>query len=448
MPTPIPEDESGTRVCLASLRFHPDYAGPALRFRRYAPGLVARGVAMNVFSGSWPEVDAAGVARHDGIADGALLLPERVDSIPVQRVRLPAGASRRRMYLTYERALARYCLDTRPDVIQLLSPTTTLIPRLARFRAAGIPLVYTHTMLDEADGSLRGRLRALHRTLPFRFMDCIVVSSGVMRDALRQDGVRGRIEVIPNGLDLKRFRPADSAAARAALRVRLGLPAEGELIVFVGGFLQHRKGIDVLADAWKLMARTRPGARLVLVGPTRNDLRPSDTQSEFLAGVMASLEASGALERVIFTGAVEEVEAYLQAADLFVFPSRKEGMPNVVAEAFGCGAAAILAPFLGLPAEFGRPDHEFLLTAREPGALAEAMTHLLDRPAERERLAKSALAWARNHLDLERSLDRYAELYRELAARRGTRHTEWQEGAGTRRRRGALGPGGRLRATG
>jgi glycosyltransferase involved in cell wall biosynthesis len=118
---------------------------------------------------------------------------------------------------------------------------------------------------------------------------------------------------------------------------------------------------------------------------------------------------------VTFTGAVDNVEAYLQTADVFVFPSRKEGMPNVVPEAFACGLASILTPFKGLPDEFGRPGEQYVLVERNAEALATAINAILDDPERRRQLGRRGRKWVEEHLDVEISLDRYADLYYELA---------------------------------
>lgn len=382
-----------------------------MRFRRYAPGLRARGVDLRVFSGVW---NADGPPDHP---PGTLLPVGRVDEIPVQRVQLRLEG-RRRTNVAFDRALARYVTRAgrRPDVVQLLNLEARATLRLRRIRRAGIPLVYTHTMVSAGS---QGWLRDRFWRLPFRMLDCVVVSTGVMRDELRGHGIDGRIEIIPNGLDLDRFRPLDEAA-RVELRARLGYAVSDELVVFIGGFLSHRKGIDSLAKAWKEIARRRPLAKLVLVGPHINELASEGAQRDFLAGVEASLAASGAADRVAFTGRVDQVEHYLQIADVFVFPSRREGMPNVVPEAFGCGVASVLTPFQGLPAEFGRPGDTYVLAERD--ALAAPVVELLADPERRQPLAERARRWVVEELDVERSLDRYAALYHELAGR-GSRST-------------------------
>lgn len=368
---------------------------------------------MRVFAGRW--LGAGEGAR----GDCRTLADERVGEIPVRRVVLPAGASKW-MRLRFHRCLAHDVARSPepPAVVQLLTLSTWAAPWLGRIRAQGIRLVYTHTMVsDPALGGWRKRFDMA----AFRWVDCTVASSTAMRDQLVRDGMRGRVEVIPNGVDLERFR-SRGESDRKALRAQLDLPVDAELIVFVGGFLSERKGIDLLADAWGPIAARHPRAHLVLVGPHRDEVRATEAKDAFLARVRRSLVQSGADDRVIMTGKVDNVEDYLAVADVFVFPSRREGMPNVVAEAYACGVATVLTPFVGFPVEFGEAGRQHLLVDHDAAQIAEAVNALLADPDRRAALGRSGRAWAERELALDRSLDLYTELYRELG--RGPGHTD------------------------
>jgi glycosyltransferase involved in cell wall biosynthesis len=192
----------------------------------------------------------------------------------------------------------------------------------------------------------------------------------------------------------------------------LGLGAESEIVLFVGP-LTKRKGLDCLAAAWKRVARERPHAHLVLVGPER---APHAEGGSFGEWIRAQLGRGVGADRVTFAGRVSNVEEYLRAADLFVFPSRWEGMPNVVCEAFASGLACILTPFLGLPAEFGTPGEQYILVDHDPEHLGAAISTLLANPELRGTLGRAARAWAEDHLDREQSLDQWAALCRDVAA--------------------------------
>lgn len=396
-------------LCLATTRFHPVYAGPGIRFRRYAPGLRERGIRLRVFSAA---IDGCGPGDPER-SEGELCPPDRVDQIPVQRVRIDPD-DRDRMRRVFNRALVRYLADSesRPDVMQHFSIPPTSIPSYLRVRRMGIPQVHVQTMMRNEE--LVWYKRAVDN-LSYRAMDCVVVSSTVMRDQLRETGVSTRVEVIPNGVELDRFRPLPSAEEELGLRRELGFEDDETLVVFVGGYLSERKGIDVLAEAWDELSSRFSDARLVLVGPRLDELKDESEQSAFHRDVLETLRRSGALDRVSFTGRVDNVEEYLQVADVFVFPSRREGMPNVVPEAYACGAPVVLTPFEGLPEEFGEPGRHHLLVSRTPGGIAAGVSRVLEDAELRASLEAAARSWVEETLDVERSLDRYAELYRDLA---------------------------------
>jgi len=402
-------------VCLASQHFYPTFTGAGIRFQRYAPGLRARGVDMRVFTRT-PEVSDSPLVG--ALRSGALLPVEHLDDLPIQRVQLPQGSERRKEML-FVSALLDYCQQpvTRPDLIQALSVSQWWLPWWFSFHRLGIPFVYTKTMVGELSPKpWKRRLQRIYWRLPIRMADCVVVSSGIARDALRNIGVTNPIEVIPNGVDLNRFQPAISVKAQQVLRGQLGLDPTGELILFVGPLIE-RKGVDVLVEAWRLIAQQRLRAYLVMVGPTTEDMRQDMRSAHFQTKIETAIANSGAADRVISTGRVENVEAYFQAADIFVFPSRREGMGNVVLEAFGCGLASILTPFIGFPDEFGHPNEHYILVEPTPDALARVAIALLENSDRRQQLGRQSRKWVEEHMDVESSLDQYAALYRELVDR-------------------------------
>ncbi|RPJ60692.1 MAG: glycosyltransferase family 1 protein [Acidobacteria bacterium] len=400
------------RVCLASMHFAPVYSGPALRFQRYAPGLRQRGIDLSVFS--------AVTDDSPGAEEAVPRQEVNIDGLPVMRTRIAGPARNGRTLRRFSRSLFWHCYETvrRPELIHFLSLSQEAAPWMLALRRLSIPLMFTHTMLSEqSPNPWKRRLQRLYWPIHFQTMDCTVVSSSVMRDNLREIGVRNRIEVIPNGVDLQRFQPVESPVTKAELRLRLGFCPEDEIIVFVGS-ISPRKGLDLLMEAWGEIARRRPKARLLLVGPKHEEIRKKEDVRSFKESLDSSLSESGAADRVHYTGPVAEPEVYLRLSDVFVFPSRREGMPNVVLEAFGCGLPSILTPFLGLPAEFGRPDREYLLVQRDSRQLSRAIIAVLSNRELRTQLGGRARAWVQNNLGLDRSLDLYADLYRDLGSQR------------------------------
>ena len=406
------------RVCLASPLFYPVYSGPAVRFGRYLPGFLARGVEARVFTGTPNAVKAAmsGVqVDWQARRTGELLPVETTNGVPVHRVRLPDGHPQRRS-LAFGLSLVEFCRrpEYRPAVVQFVNLPYTLTPALLRLRRLGIGTVFTSTMLPELPPNPLKRW-VLRRAVvfPTGLVSRVVVSSGAMRDMLRGLGVRDPIEVIPNGVDTARFRPPASLAERIAIRRQLGIGAHDPVLLFVGP-ITARKGVDLLLEAWSRIALDWPRAHLLLVGPRQAENNPQE--AAFHRKLNELVEASRAPERIHFLGLVPNVEDYMRAADIFVFTSRREGMPNVVPEAMASGLPVISTPFLGLPAEFGHAGRHYLLAGFDPELLATRITELLADRGARAAIGAAARRWTEDHLAIDRSLDRYVELYREVAA--------------------------------
>jgi glycosyltransferase involved in cell wall biosynthesis len=296
--------------------------------------------------------------------------------------------------------------------VQFINLDMSALWPIRRLRRLGIGTVFTHTLLGDFSPKFWKRaLQRVHRRLPLNLVDRVVVSSSVMKSDLEALGTSTAIDVIPNGVDTKRFQPAASAEEKEALRRKLGLPSGVPLVLSIGPIIP-RKGTDALVDAFGRIAQRNPRAVLVLVGPRHDLERPA--LAPFRQRIETLLREHGLAERVLFPGAVSAVEEYLRACDVFVFTSKREGMPNVVCEAMASGIPVVSTPFIGLPAEFGAPGKQYILSQWTPEVLAADLDGLLQNASRRRELSEQGRRWAVERLDVEQSLQSYAALYREI----------------------------------
>jgi 1,2-diacylglycerol 3-alpha-glucosyltransferase len=288
----------------------------------------------------------------------------------------------------------------------LLGPTAR---RLARRH--GRPLVFTyHTRYEKYAHYVplrRSLVEALAVRLSTRFAaraDAVIAPSAVVRDELRARGVRGPIAVIPTGVDLDRFRPADRRAVRAGLR----LPAEVPLVLYVGR-LDREKSVDRILVAFERVASTVAAAHLVLVG--------HGTEAERLRDFAGTLAAR---ERVRFLGvrAHAQLPQYYQAADVFLFASETETQGLVLAEAAACGLPAVAVSAPGCD-EVVRDGETGVLTKGDPMALGDAVIGLLLDPERRTALGLRARHVAEGRFDVRLMRERTLAVYAEAAARLG-----------------------------
>ena len=410
-------DRRRTRLLLITESFYPVYAGPAVRFRRYLPGFRERGIDVTVVTGT-PKGSKAGMsgflpAWRDAEV-GSFLPVEEVDGAAVHRIRLP-DEGRKQRGVWFRRRATELALraDLKPDVVQFLSYGGLWIHMVNALRDRGIGTVFTGTMVSEPPPNpLKRHIQRFRLIRPLDRVDRVVVSSSVMKEMMARWRMTDSIDVIPNGVDLERFHPSRDPSQRRTIRSGWGVPKNATVTLFVGP-ISPRKGVDLLLKAWAVAAREQPNLHLVLAGPRRDLADPA------LSGFRDILERlkseSGAADRVHFIGLIENVEEHMRAADQFVFSSQREGMPNVIPEAMATGLAVLTTPFVGLPAEFGAPERDYLLTNFDPQALGTSMARLAGDRALRERIGSAARRWAESEMAVRVSLDRYSALYTKLA---------------------------------
>ena len=404
-------------LCLAAIHFFPAYSGAGIQFQRYRAGFEERGIDMWTLAGTPPGYGYQKViAVPDGVRYGEWFSEEEVEGLRVERVYLPQNGNRSRTW-AYVPALLRACREPelKPDVIQVLSSSIYWLPWWHAIRKLDIPTIYSYTLIQAMSSNYVKALlqRFLQRSMISMF-DCVVTNTHVGKDLLLQSNAQTRIEAIGNGVDTAYFRPARDNGERERLREKLSLPVDAPVILFVGAQVR-RKGLDVLLEAWPLIANEFPDAHLVLVGPDyRGGVHP---EPQFGQYVKELLDSANVPERTIVTGTVDNVEEYFRAADVFVFPSRREGMGTVVLESFATGLPTILCKFVGLPDDFGSPGETYILVERTPEAIDSAVHDLLTYRPFAQLIGSAARQWAVEHLAIEYSINAYADLYFEYAGR-------------------------------
>ena len=242
-------------------------------------------------------------------------------------------------------------------------------------------------------------VRALLEDLVVRFADRVVVNA----EALRPRGrAARRTDVIPSGVDTEHFRAVES---RARAKARLGVPAALPVIGTVGR-LEARKGTATLIEAAaRLRAEHARDLLVVLAG--------DGPLSAELAALAAKL---GIAERVRMLGDCPDVRGVLAALDVFVLPSRTEGMSNALLEAMAMERPVVATAVGGTPEVMGRDPVGLLVPVADPEAMAGAVARLLDAPDLAARLGSAARRRVEEHYGARAMVRRLEAVYAAVAA--------------------------------
>jgi glycosyltransferase involved in cell wall biosynthesis len=313
---------------------------------------------------------------------------------------VPAGGLPTRV--RHLRALLR---EVRPDVVHTSIFEADIAGRLA---TVGSRVRVVTTLVNMSYGPARSgdpnvarwRLLAVQavdaataRFLTDRF---VAITRAVADASVRDLRLRPRlVTVIPRGREGDRFTDASPAADRP----------RGATVVLHIGRHEFQKGIDVLIEALPSMLRARPDIVLVQAGRRGNAS----------AGLEAQVARLGLDPAVQFLGHRDDVPALLAGADVFVFPSRYEGLGGSLIEAQAAGVAIVasdLAPIREVVEVRGTAD---VVPVGDADALAAAVVGLLDDDVRRARYAARGPEVFAERFTLDGVADAWATLLREVA---------------------------------
>ncbi len=233
-------------------------------------------------------------------------------------------------------------------------------------------------------------------------------------------GYRDRpYRVIPYGVDIDLFCPADEAAdppSGTRWRERLGIPDHAPMLLGVGR-LATKKGLHVLVDALPRLLDEFDDVHAVIAGD--GDRRP-----ELLAAVAEWAPERAA--RVHLPGLVahDDLPGLYRSADLFVLPAlhdpqgNVDGLPNVILEALASGLPVISTAISGIPLAIESGVEGILVAEQDRPALEDAVSSLLRNPERRRRMGARARARAVLHLTWDQVAAAYRDAYLEALSRR------------------------------
>lgn len=332
--------------------------------------------------------------RNDNFSSRLAAYPE----LPVQVENFPVNAGFRQWRHMFRERL--------PDVVVFVHPDISVFPWFAylaaRLARIGRICSIHHITPDEVPDALPGLkvFRPIRRVVGWnarsryeiRFIAmltdlAICVSEAVRDDLLGKYGFSdARTITVLNGVNRTRYTPLP--ALRGEMRDRLGLSPADVLAVGAGRLVPH-KGYHLLLEAVARVRARHPELKCVIVGDGAERANLEALSQRLALGSAACL-----------AGFQPDVVPYLQAADFFVLPSSREGLPLSALEAMACGVPCVLTRVSGNPEIVEDGENGLLVPVGSIGALADAITRMVADPSARERMAAAALDTVARRFDI------------------------------------------------
>jgi glycosyltransferase involved in cell wall biosynthesis len=342
-------------VWMITARFHPVIGGAERQCQQVSEDLVASGCRVTV------------VTRRQGPGlPSTLPSRQRMGGVDIVRV-LSYGPGRVGSILFIVNALLYLARHGRSGIYHAHDTgAAAWIAVLAGYVYRGRSLIKLRTGRLGYERRLGGRLSRWNLLAVLGLADRIlVVNREVSRFLRSRDISSERVEFVPNGIDTCKYA-VPSFQEKIAARQRCRLPLDKCLVLWVGR-LEWVKGIDVLLKAWSTL---RPGIRarsqLLIVG--------EGSATAPLRELARSLDL---LHTVRFEPPPDDIRYFYWSADVFVLPSRSEGMSNALLESMATGLPAVASRVGGAPDMITSGENGYLFETQNAQDLANRLEQVL-----------------------------------------------------------------------
>jgi N-acetyl-alpha-D-glucosaminyl L-malate synthase BshA len=229
------------------------------------------------------------------------------------------------------------------------------------------------------------------------------VSDFLKRETVRDFSVpESRIEVVPNFVDTRIYRPGLEPCHRATLA-----PDGEKIVMHISNFRPVKRVEDVVEIFARVLGEIP--SRLVLVGDGPD-----------LPRARVKVEELGIRDRVVFLGEYTPVQELLSCSDLFLLPSGSESFGLAALEAMACGSPVVASRVGGLPEVIMDGETGYLCEAGDIDEMAAASIKILSDDKHRKELSDAGRAFAVKHFSSECIVPRYEEYYRRILGSRSS----------------------------
>lgn len=308
--------------------------------------------------------------------------------------------------------LTLFLLKTKPEIVHSHTPKAGIVGMMAAF-LAGVPHRF-HTVaglpLLEATGNKRKVLDFVEK-MTYRFATKVYPNSKGLYAIILQNKFCDpqKLTVLANGstngINTTFFSNSHfSFAQKEELKNRLGIEQDDFVFVFVGRLVTD-KGINEMVAAFRKLKINHPKVKLILVGPLESELDPL---------LPKTLEAIENVKEIISVGYQQDVRLYLSISNCLLFPSYREGFPNVLMQAGAMELPSIVSNINGCNEIIVEGENGTIIPVKNVAALVEAMQKMCSDKAYYEQLQQNARVMIQSRYEQQVVWEALLEEYRKL----------------------------------
>lgn len=395
------------KICIFTETYYPVVGGGETQARLLAEGLIENGHFVIILT------------RR---SDASLKRYEQYGDVNVYRLS-PVGRGQLKKW--------GLLLSSLPTLIQLRNHYDLIF--VSGYRIIGLTAVLVGKLLRkpvvlkaDSQGEMSGdffesglkKFGASHKSFLFRLFlelrnavlkkaDAFSAISSEIAAELNESGVpTNKSQLIPNSVDTTHFIPVE-LAQKSLLRAKLNLPESATIAIYTGRLVSY-KGLPLLLKVWNEIRCKHSNLLLVMAGTGGLDIHNCEDE------LREYVKAAGLQGHVLFTGAVQNVSEYLQASDLFVFPTENDAFPSSVVEAMACGLPVVSTPVGAIKTIITDGKTGLLVQPRDAGQLFQALNVMLTDGTLASRLGRAGRQSVQDLYSAQTVTQKYLTLFQGL----------------------------------
>ena len=361
-------------VAVICPRFPPDYGGPGIAFSRIASRLFEQGIRTTV------------------ICKGDKKLHETAGNNVIEIYRITTGSGRiGRIHFGIKVVLKLIFNRGKYQHIHAFTAgwLTFLLPVLGKLLRRRTTFMMTLLDSDDPVGIKSTKYGGIKAYL-FKYYDNYIAINPEQKKRIEK--VYGNARRVINGsvgIDINTFSPP-SAEEKEEARNYFGIPTGVKVAAFAGN-ISERKGIKEAVEVWLEVLNTFPDAVFLILGPAFSE---EEQKRTLYPSLLETIKQAGREDNFKFLwheSSRDTVRKLMRAADIYLFPSRKEGTPSSVMEAMACGVPPAVTPLDGFTGHIVRNSLEGIVLYREDSRKewADKITELLSNPDLIKKMGKA-----------------------------------------------------------